>query len=415
MHFILTPVGSHGDVHPYVGLGERLKRRGHRVTVLTAEPHRGVVERMGLGFAPTFSAEAYQAATLDPDLWHPRRAFATVMRLVVTGLETSWRAIEERFEPGRTFLVGHPLGFAARSFEERRGAPAATIHLAPSSIRSAHVVPALPPGMDISGLPLFVKRAFWLLVDRWAIDPPIAPAFNRWRASHGLPAVHRLFQSWLNSPRRVIAMFPEWFGPRQPDWPAPLSHTSFPLWDDPAAEPADLELETFLAAGTPPIVATPGSANRHATPFFEAMRDALARLGRRGLFLTGYPEQLPRDLPPTILARRYAPFSAVLPRAAAFVHHGGVGTEAQGFRAGIPHLIMPMAYDQPDNALRATRLGVARWLAPPRFTGSRVAAELDYLLGSPAVSERTAQFRAALEQVDGLSLAADLLEQEAEQ
>jgi rhamnosyltransferase subunit B len=412
VHFLLTPVGSSGDVHPYVGLGRELHRRGHSVTILTAEPHRAVVERSGVAFVPTFSEEQYHQATLNQDLFHPRRGFTTVMRLTMSGLEPTWHALEELWEPEHTFIVGHPLSFAARSFQEKTGAAAATIHLAPSSLRSVHLVPALPPGIDLSTLPLWTKRALWLAIDLAAVDPVVTPPFNRWRSRHGLPPVHRPFKSWLNSPRRVITMFPEWFGPRQPDWPEHLDFASFPLWDDPAGDHIDPELEAFLSSGSPPIVATPGSANRHAAPFFAAVAEALQRLERRGLLLTGFPEQLPRDLPDTILARSYAPFSEVLPRSVALVHHGGIGTLAQGLAAGIPHLVMPMAFDQPDNALRAARLGVARWLAPARFTADRVTGVLGELLESPTVAQATRECQSRLRAVSGIELACEVLERE---
>ncbi len=410
MRFLLTPVGSSGDVHPYVGMGRLLRSRGHEVTVLTAEPHRAVVERADLEFVPVITAEQYHGATLDPDLWHPRRGFEAVLKLIPPLLEPTWKALEARFQPGRTMVVGHPLGFATRAFEEKTGVAGATIHLAPSSLRSCYKVPALPPGIDISALPLLVKQTLWALIDRTQIDPLVLPLLNGWRESHGLPPVHRVFKDWINSPRLVVGLFPEWFGPRQPDWPGHFHHASFPLWDDPTGSPADAELEAFLAAGTPPVVVSPGSANRHANSFFIAARDALGRLNRRGLFLTGYPEQLPAELPATILHRPYAPFSAVLPRSAALVHHGGIGTAAQAFAAGIPQLIMPMSFDQPDNALRAEQLGVARWLSPRGFTSERVEARLGQLLREPTVACAAAQHRELLQGVDGIGMVCDLLE-----
>jgi rhamnosyltransferase subunit B len=413
MRFLLTPVGSGGDVHPFVGIGRALQARGHEVVVFGAEPFRGLVEKGGLVFVPTGTTEQYHAATMDPDLWHPRRGIATVLKLVKPALESSLAALAAHYVPGQTMVVGHPLGFHTRIFEEKTGAPAATIQLAPSSIRSCYQIPALPPGVDISWLPLWAKRAFWVLVDRVAIDPLITPDLNRLRAAHGLPPVHRVFREWINSPRLVVGLFPDWFGPRQPDWPASFRHASFPLWDDPGGAPVDPELAAFFDQGTPPIIASPGTANRHATAFFAAIQAALGRLGRRGLFLTGYPEQLPPNLPGTILVRKYAPFSEVLPRAAAFIHHGGIGTLAQGLAAGKPQLIMPMAFDQPDNALRAARLGVARWLSPAKFTAERVTAALGALLESSAVATAAASWKERLRQVNGIEIACDLLEQEA--
>jgi len=264
--------------------------------------------------------------------------------------------------------------------------------------------------VDISRLPQWLKHTFWFLVDRFGIDPLIVPAINRIRAGYGLSPVKRIFEEWFNSPRLVVGLFPDWFGPGQPDWPAAFHHTSFPLWDDAGAAGLDPELDGFLNRDSAPVVVSPGTANRHATPFFAAVAKALSALGRRGLFLTGYPEQVPGDLPDTILVRRYAPFSQVLPKAAAFIHHGGIGTVAQGLAAGKPQLIMPMSFDQPDNAFRAERLGVARWLSPGRFKADRVTVALGELLESPPIAESAAKWRQRLLETNGIKLACDLLE-----
>ena len=84
----------------------------------------------------------------------------------------------------------------------------------------------------------------------------------------------------------------------------------------------------------------------------------------------------------------YAPFSQLFPRAAAIVHHGGIGTIGQAMRSGRPSLVMPCAWDQPDNAERAARLGIARTIARNRYDPQRVAAELRLLLEDPAYSQR---------------------------
>jgi rhamnosyltransferase subunit B len=64
------------------------------------------------------------------------------------------------------------------------------------------------------------------------------------------------------------------------------------------------------------------------------------------------------------------------------IHHGGIGTTAQCFAAGVPQLIMPMAHDQPDNAARVKRLGVGDYLYPRLFKWQRVAKVLTGMMGS---------------------------------
>ena len=83
---------------------------------------------------------------------------------------------------------------------------------------------------------------------------------------------------------------------------------------------------------------------------------------------------------------------------------------AQGFAAGVPHLIMPMSFDQPDNALRATRLGVARWLSPPRFTPDRVTTALRTLLEDAGVARAAGETRERTRSVDGLGVVCDEVE-----
>jgi len=269
-HYLLTPVGSAGDVHPYLGIGRELRRRGHQVTLLASEPFRASAQLADIDFVACWSNEYVDEILHDPDLWHPRRGLKVVMRAVAASLRDTYAALSRLYQPGRTVFVGHSLSFATRSFEERHSVAAATLHLAPSLLRSLHRLPAIAPGLDISGLPRPLKRAFWWLGDRIFIDPHILPYLNAWRDELGLPPVRRPFQSWLHSPRVTLGLFPEWFGPPQPDWPPQVRLTGFPLFDDDRAGSLSPEIERFLASGTAPIVFTPGSANRQAPSFFEA-------------------------------------------------------------------------------------------------------------------------------------------------
>jgi len=409
--FLLTPVGSMGDVHPFVGLGRSLRARGHDVTLLTVEPFRGISERAGLQFIATRSAEDFDRFTRHPDLWHSRKGMTLALRTFASMLRTDYARITEAYEPGRTVLVGQTFSFATRVFEEVHGAPAATIHLAPWIFRSDFQQPTHIPGRDPSGLPRWLKRAVWWMVDRWFVDREVLPELNRWRHELGLPPVSRVCKQWMHSPRRVIGLFPEWLAERQPDWPGQLRLSGFPRYDESCDHALSPGLQGFLDAGTPPILCTPGSANRAAAAFFSAAADAVRRLRRRALFLTPYPEQLPASLGADVWHELYVPFSHVLARCAAIVHHGGIGTCAEGLAAGVPQLTMPLGFDQPDNTMRLWRLGVARWVVPQRFTGERVATELSALLEAPSVTERCQHWATAIHQQDAVGETCDLLEE----
>jgi rhamnosyltransferase subunit B len=186
----------------------------------------------------------------------------------------------------------------------------------------------------------------------------------------------------------VLALFPDWFGPPQPDWPTNTRVVGFPLWDSDVAAQLSGEALDFLAAGPPPIEFSPGSANRAAHAFFTAAAEACERLGQRGILLTKYDHQLPKRMPASVRHFGFVPLSKLLPRTAAIVHHGGIGSCAQGLAAGVPHLVQPMSYDQFDNSRRLVQLGVASEISVSQFRGRAVADRLAPLLDSPVAAQR---------------------------
>ena len=155
----------------------------------------------------------------------------------------------------------------------------------------------------------------------------------------------------------------------------------------------DAEVEAFLAEGDAPIMITPGSANAQAGEFLEEAVAACRLMKRRAMVLTRFLEQVPAGLAGHGRAFEYVPFSRVFSRAAAVVHHGGVGTTAQCFAAGVPQLIMPMAHDQPDNAARIRKLGVGEYLYPKKFRAAAIAGKLSGLLGSEKVAKACGEVR----------------------
>jgi UDP:flavonoid glycosyltransferase YjiC (YdhE family) len=251
--------------------------------------------------------------------------------------------------------------------------PFVTIHLQPAMFKSIERTATYAGGGVKPWWPGWLKRlAFWV-GNRYLVDPIIAPYLNPFRAELGLPPARNIITDWINSPDVVIGLFPAWFAPPASDWPPNARLTGFPLYDRGEVDPLPGPVADFLDAGPPPVVVTFGSAMKFAGPYFAAAAEALARLGKRGMFLTPYPGQVPEKLPPGVVRFDYVPFGHVFRRAAAVVHHGGIGTTAQALAAGVPQLIVPFAHDQPDNAVRLRALGVGRWMWPKACTPERLA------------------------------------------
>jgi rhamnosyltransferase subunit B len=388
-------MGSHGDVHPLVGIAQAMSNRGHRVTVLSNDHFEPLVRRAGLGFESLATEEEFRSVAQDPDLWHPTRGWKTVFtKGIVPLIRRTYDAIVRHYRaaPGDTVVIAATMALGARVAQDEFGIPTVTVHLQPSIFLSGFDTPKLP-GM-------FIPRNFfspgfkrWLFgqFGRRVVDPVLAPTLNALRAERGLPPASDIMNVYWHSPDLVLGLFPKWYAEPQPDWPPQVDLTGFPLFDETGHAPLPERLVTFLSDGEPPVAFTPGSAMLHGHRFFEQSAAACVRAGLRGVLLTRHGEQIPKQLPSSVIHVDYAPFSELLPRCAAMVHHGGIGTTAQAMAAACPQLIMPMSHDQPDNADRVKKLGVGAALSVRRFKTRAIGRILRELTTSPEVRKRCAE------------------------
>ena len=404
MHFVCSAFGSSGDVFPVLGLALELRARGHGITFVASRHFEPIIKQYGLSFEGLGSAEDYQAAISNPDLWEPRKAFPHVFRSLQPGLRRQYEIQAELAALGPVVGLTNCFGLGALLAQEKLGIPVITLHLQPAVLWSDYDPPALP---GLFG-PRWLKGLLYRLAERLVLDPVVLPTLNPWRKELGLPPIKRIAK-WWHSPFGVLCMFPDWFARPQVDWPLNLMQTDFPLWNHQSQEPLAANVESFLRAGSAPIVFTPGTANLHGQRFFEAALQTCQTLRRRGIFLTPFQEQVPAKLPDSIAHFSYVPLDLLLPRSAAFVHHGGIGSMSQAMLAGIPQVLMPLAHDQFDNGARVFKLGVGGFIPAPRFTGQRLTVALSPLLTSAAVAQSCRELAQRLTSRNGLQKSADAI------
>lgn len=411
MKVLVVALGSAGDVHPNVGLALALKQRGHQVLLVAASVFAPLASRVGLEFHGLGTEKDFHDSLNDPDIWHPTRAFSVIARrLILPSVREVYDLIAKEFRPGEGVVAASGLTFGARLAQERLGVPLVTVHLQPSMLRSVHEPPVVSFPDVLGYLPRALRPYFYLVADRFFIDPLLAKHLNEFRRELGRAPVHRLFDKWLHSPQLVIGLFPEWYATPQPDWPPHVHLTGFPLYDESGSHEIPPELADFLASGPAPVVFTAGSAMAQGHEFFRVSAEVCRNRGWRGILLTQFPGQLPSPLPEGVRHFRYVPFSQVLPHAAAFVHHGGIGTTAQALAAGVPQFITPLAYDQPDNAVRVRRLGVGDYLRPTQYRTTTVIDRLSRLMESPAVRASCNERKHALSAPQSLQKTCELIE-----
>jgi len=410
-HYLLAPFGSGGDVNPFVWLGKLLKARGHDVEVITAPMFRESASRADLPFTAVGDEAEYEALLKHPDLWKPLAGTNLVFEEAGRLLRPFYDAISGKVRPGETVVVAPFTQMAARLVREKFHVPLVTVHLQPVCMLSADDFPVIIPGTDwMRKLPRFVKKAMLSMPN--PADFKLGPPLRKLGAEIGVKVPLRLMSEWMHSPDANLALFPEWFAAPQNDWPAKTHAVGFPLEDLRGQFRLPESLELWMNLGDKPVLLSAGTGNAQAADFFEAGLAACEKVGRRALVGTLYPEQLLDPLPRFARHFSYLPFSELLPRVAAFAHHGGIGTMSQAFAAGVPQLVMPMSHDQPDNARRMADLGVGVALGPKDFTAEKVATALEHLTTDQKVAaacahvaERCAADRAgvkALEVLEGV-------------
>jgi rhamnosyltransferase subunit B len=389
VNVLLVTLGSHGDVHPFIGIGIALRARGHEVTFATNAFFQPLAERAGFdSFLPLGTADEYRTVAASDDLWHRRKGFKVIFDLVGRGMPRMYDLVEGYVQShADPVVVSSSLCLGARVAQDRLKFPMATVHLAPALLRSCIDPPKLPGVFLPKWVPAFVNSSLFWVGDHLMVGPVVKPQLNSFRASKGLPPISRPLHDWWHSPDRVIGLWPDWFAPMQTDWPKQTRLGGFPLYDEKGLDPMPPKLLEFLASGDKPIAFTPGSAMWRGDDFFAASADACKILGRRGVLLSRHSDHIPASLPPGVIHVEYAPFSELLPQAAAVVHHGGIGTTSQGLRAGIPQLVMAMSHDQPDNVNRLRRLGVGAQISPASYRGPKITKAMSGLLDSPEVSK----------------------------
>ncbi|HKU72795.1 MAG TPA: glycosyltransferase [Pyrinomonadaceae bacterium] len=414
---VMTTIGSLGDLHPYIALALEMKKRYIEPVIATSHTYRERIESLDIEFhpirptMPELETPEYQRmmdGVVDPN----RGAEYLFKQMLVPAVRDMYADLSAAIEDA-DLLVTHPIVIAGPPLAQKTGIPWVSTELAPASLWSAFD-PWVPPNMPwingvLKALGPFAARLYMKFVK--AVTEPWLKEIYSFRAELGLPqGEHPLFEGQF-APDLNLALFSKVMCEPQADWPANTVITGFPFFDKKDNQPPDVDLLRFLGRGSAPIVFTLGSAAVHlAGDFYRESIKAAKLLRRRAVLLVGNEQNRPIErLPEDIIAVNYAPFGELLPRAAAMVHQGGVGTTGQGLRAGVPMLVVPFAHDQHDNGARVERLGVARTIARNNYKAERVASELKELLGNPAFARNAREIGSRVRSERGAAHAADLI------
>lgn len=419
---VFTSGAFWGDVMPYVPIANELARRGHDVTYSLPRAHHLILRGERFGLHDNRSTFTHHDVLQDPEQLRilEKQAGSTTgtalvrywaKRYYARELDQWADATDEVLE-GADVLVTHPTAAAVTAIPaQARGVPMVCGQLFPMMIPSAHVDPA---GIDLRRLPApaarTVRRAAWRAAPVLASRILQDPTANAVRARYGLaPQRGNMMTAWMRAVRTFVLASAH-VHPRPPDWDPSVELIGFSLWPGPAGSTISPETAAFLDAGEPPVLVTLGtSAASVSRGVFDAVADALDRLGRRGLFLIGDEQLRAGRLERRPGVATFEPIGPVLARCSAIVHSAGLGTTAAAMAAGVPAVVLPWGFDQVAHARRAVELGVAVEASARRPRADDIARALSALDDGHA--RRAGDLAERLAAEDGPRRAADIVEE----
>lgn len=409
-------MGSWGDLFPTIGLAKAMAARGHTVRLATTSAYASLVEDEGLQFVPAGPRFGPDEFAADPAILDGRQGgyagFLHLFRTVVFPNLISWvqdlrGAIEDA-----DLLVSHPTVLASPIAAELTETRWATFSVFPGLIPSERTLPS-PTRVPLPGGPVgrAMCRGAWRTA-RWNIRRSFDPAVDTARVAFGLPrARDALFLPITSGNPYLVGASPRVVD-APADWPPNVQLTGFFAWDAPRSYGSPDGLREFFQAGPPPILITLGGSSAvDPQEFYPNAVRATRRLGHRALVLTGpTPEPIRLDPSPDTYVLPFAPLSQTGPRCLAAIHHGGIGTTVGLLAAGLPQLIVPRGFDQPQTALRMSRLGVATIIPWRRASAPALEHGLANLLRANGYRDRASTIATSLRQERGLDKAADAIE-----
>lgn len=364
-------IGTRGDVAPAIALGAMLARRGE--VVLAAPPeNREAAEAAGLRFAPV--GDDFSGVVARGGL----RRYREQIRL-------QFRACPSAFE-GADAIVGFSLFYAGSSLAELSGARYDHVFFTPQVFRSSLLPP--PSARDLD-MPRRRIEAAWKRHEGLE-DFILKALIDDERKALGLGPVLRAGAA--RDPARAVLAVDEAIA-RPPADAAGVRQAHF--WRRAGAEAIPGGLSRFLDEGGPPVLLTLGSVSRAVRGSLGLLRRAAAALARSGMrAVVVHPDAAEGGAGHGgAIEVRSAPFGAVLPRCAAIVHQGGVGTLFEAALAGIPQAALPCMLDQFFWARRIEELGLGAGLDGPRALAGRGFADR---IGAIAADRRVAEAAALL-------------------
>jgi MGT family glycosyltransferase len=414
---LFAPESAYGPTNNCVGVGDVLRHRGHRIVFAAEASWRGRLEPFGFAeelvdLAPASDDEQDAGqfwkefiASTAPEFRKPtidqlETFIRPVWEELISGARhchTQLAAIVQRIRPDvivQDNVVGFPALLTA-------GVPfVRVVSCNPLEMKSADVPPAF------SGYPAGSKdgwAAFRAEYDR--VHRPLWENFNAWVTEQGarsLPELEFIHEGTLNlyvypelaDYRRALPLGPAW---HRLDSSVRETDSQFTIPAELAAQPGPLVYFSLGSLGSADVA------------LMRRVIGCLAETSCRYIVSAG-PLHSEIELPPNMCGAEFLPQTSIIPQVDLVITHGGNNTTTECLHFGKPMIVLPLFWDQYDNAQRMHELGLGIRLDTYGFAEREMQSALNRLLHDDTLRARLEHASAQIRSRHGLRKAADLIE-----
>jgi UDP:flavonoid glycosyltransferase YjiC (YdhE family) len=415
---VFFPEGAFGPTNNCVGIGNVLRERGHRIVFIVEESFAGTLEAKGFEEATMRLQPPPEVEEEPGQFWKDfiRDTAPEFRKPTIEQLDSFIRPTYQALIDGATYVDDR----LRQIFDELRPdaivednvvAFPAVATAGPPWVRIASVNPleikdpAIPP--VFSGHPQGDRSewdAFWSEYDR-VLGPQIG-AFDQWVRERGAPPLPSRRDYIWESPDLNIYVYAE-----EADYPR--SRPLGPAWrrldssvrasDEPYTEDERLGTNGAL------VYLSLGSLASADVELMRRLVDVLGRTPHRYVVSKG-PQAESYELADNMVGEEFLPQPSILPRVDLVITHGGNNTVTESWHFGKPMIVLPVFWDQYDNAQRVAELGLGARLPTYTFEDEQLTGAIDRLIGDRALGGRLDAMSSRLRANPGTVAAADAIE-----
>ncbi|MEV4888603.1 glycosyltransferase [Nonomuraea sp. NPDC055795] len=415
---LFMPESAYGPTNNSIGIGDILRRRGHRVVFAAEASWKGKLEALGfeedlVDLAPPAedaeeqdpgqfwkdfireTAPEYRKTTLEQ--------LATVTKPIWDSLidgvkycEPQLKAIIERVNPD-VIVEDNVITFPALLTAGKKFARIVSCN--PLEVRGENIAPVFSglPADDRAGWDAFraeyerTHREIWTAFNAWCVEQGTSP----------LPDLDFIHEGDLN-----LYVYPE-----------VLDYTNArplgPSWHrlDSSVRETEEAFELPFQRGEGALVYfSLGSLGSSDVELMQRVIDVLATTRHQFIVSKG-PLHEEIKLADNMYGAEFLPQTKIIPLCDLVITHGGNNTTVEALHFGKPMILLPLFWDQYDNAQRVDELGYGVRLSTYTFTDEELKGALERLLGDAGLRAELAATGEEIRERDGLRKAADLIEQ----